>query len=961
MFMNDPNNIYPNKLISILFLICFASSIAFGCKKNKGPEGYVGPQGPTGFISIVENLPEGSDLPGLNVEILEVSGGSGWNGNVLPGDTISVRFRITTDQGVAVPLGELDYGGILVSGPTFNYQRVIPLQTDLLSQSHLNSDDTWTYTFKTPIPNTYLPPLNDSTNLDRKDGELQGHPLFSGTYTVGIEVYKIYNVGTKVVKDVGNGTKDFLLGIASTLDTREVVLQSNCNQCHHRLQAHDGIRQNVTLCLLCHTAGAEDENNPALAGGTPGVSIEFRVMIHKIHNGKHLPSVNGVTTNPDGTRNYNASPVPYQIAADGKLHDFSDVAFPEWPNRSYPMPKDKGYSSLTANEQAKEDIIRKGVTDCDKCHGGASQGALAYQIYSRNACGACHDDIRWDYNYSNNGMTMPPRPKSYSCYPCHDESPAPGSLLPTRDLHKHPMLQDAKPNLNFIITSLQEAGTHNNDGTIDSGEKISITFDIQDDQGQPVNPSEITEAFVAINGPVINKNLILYTKLPLNALSGSSPYTINIPQNVYLEYVGDSTPSNGDIFTTSLTPHWNLSGAETALFVRTGTGTATTLAQDAKAGQNYLVLASVAGFNNGDYIVVDDGVAGKEEYLRIKWVDTANNKVWFGSPYTAFGAYPPLRLDHLLGATVQKVTLTLKTEGVDYTLDKNTGTITETAEFGGGNAVLVSYTTDFVMPSKYPLVLNDTGSFDETWGKWTGKSIVSGTYRLGIWGYRTYNISLQGETNTYYSASKAGLILFKVGNATNIQTNDIVSEDKCNACHTEIIAHGGKRRGLETCLFCHGNAGVEDQALYEQTTPDPINLSTPNTVIDFRTLLHKIHGGSFLTQTYKVVSEDKIHTYNDVVFPAMPGGIKHCDLCHLSKNGTGTWEEPQPRIHPTEQTLPSRVWKPVCGSCHDSVSAQNHIDLMTQSGNETCSLCHSQGKSENIKLKHKNYTSFQKP
>ena len=34
-------------------------------------------------------------------------------------------------------------------------------------------------------------------------------------------------------------------------------------------------------------------------------------MVHKIHNGQHLPSVLGVATKPDGSRDYGATPTPY--------------------------------------------------------------------------------------------------------------------------------------------------------------------------------------------------------------------------------------------------------------------------------------------------------------------------------------------------------------------------------------------------------------------------------------------------------------------------------------------------------------------------------------------------------------------------------------------------------------------------------------------------------------------------
>ena len=47
-----------------------------------------------------------------------------------------------------------------------------------------------------------------------------------------------------------------------------------------------------------------------------------------------------------------------------------------------------------------------------------------------------------------------------------------------------------------------------------------------------------------------------------------------------------------------------------------------------------------------------------------------------------------------------------KTETTDYTVNAATGAITEVVEFGAGRAVVLSYTTDFVMPSTYPVPIN---------------------------------------------------------------------------------------------------------------------------------------------------------------------------------------------------------------------------------------------------------------
>jgi hypothetical protein len=93
-------------------------------------------------------------------------------------------------------------------------------------------------------------------------------------------------------------------------------------------------------------------------------------MIHKMHDGEHLPSVLGVGTNVDGSRNYAATPAPYELVDDvGTAHDFSAVAFPVWPNLNTSMPRDFGYSALTSGQKTLENTMLQGATQCSKCHG----------------------------------------------------------------------------------------------------------------------------------------------------------------------------------------------------------------------------------------------------------------------------------------------------------------------------------------------------------------------------------------------------------------------------------------------------------------------------------------------------------------------------------------------------------------------------------------------------------------
>jgi OmcA/MtrC family decaheme c-type cytochrome len=915
---------------------------------------------------IATALGEGDDLPGVVLQILSVAGGSGPNGNFEIGDTVSVTYTVRTKAGTSIPLAQLNGSGIWISGPTSNYQHILPASrtqltfSDLLTASALNADGSYTYTFSVPLPATYGPPLWDTTKFT--DGELTGQPLQHGTYTLGMRVYKNYTVGTSTatVRDAGNASKDFLLGSVTTLEPREVVTLANCNSCHVTLQAHGGTTRDTKLCVTCHTAGAEDKNSTDTNDPTP-VTVDFKSMIHKLHNGAHLPSVIGVAVNADGTRNFAATPAPFVV----NTNDFSGVQFPVWPNLSIPMPRPRGYSALTTAQQGLSDQIGMGVTACDKCHGdpdgsgplpAPAQGDFAYSHESRVACGSCHDDIDWTKPYKKNTDSgMPAQPDDSNCALCH---PATGTAVGGSPIaaHLHPLYDPTvNPGFNVAVSRVAEAGSTNGNGKLDPGEKVAVTFTMTDDSGNALAASVVASLSVVVTGPSFNRNLLLSGSIPSGALTGSQPWTVNLPDVVLLEQVGTSTATTGDVFTTARTPHLNITGAATTVFVRTATGGGSTLAAAAGALQNFVDVQSASPFLRNDYIVVEDGVAGRQEYLRVQFVD--RNRLWFGAGGAA--TYQPgLRLAHSVGATVTKVTLATKALGTDYTLAAATGTITEVTEFGAGAAVLASYTTDFIMPSVYGPPLNDSPDLGQAAGKWKGLPLVDGTYTVGIWGSRTLTLSLNGESNSYRGTSRAGTADFLVGAATTITPTAIISSaQNCETCHNDVYGHGGGRRGADACLLCHGSAGSEDRPRYVAAAAP----ATPGLSIEFRSMLHKIHMGSSLTNaaTFNVVgfgagaypNNFGILNFGEVEFPAMPDGVKDCKTCH----GTSTaWQSPADRSHPTAATAEAQVWRVSCGSCHDSDAAGAHFDAMTSSiGNESCSVCHDSGRDLPVTVAHK--------
>jgi OmcA/MtrC family decaheme c-type cytochrome len=481
-----------------------------------GSDGKDGKDGVSPTIPTDTNLSRFEDAPGVVLEITAMAGGTAAGGNFKAGDAITVTFTAKKNDGTNWNLAELASGHIIVSGPTFNYQPVLPDTTDVLTAAHDNLNGTWSYTFATRIPSTYPPPLNDSPAFGAGDGELQGQTLLDGTYTVGLWCRWNYTVEGQSFKDVGQTTKDFLFGGTSTATAREVVKTDNCNRCHTTLQAHGGSRRTVPICLLCHTSGAEDSSGN-------GVSIDFRVMIHKLHNASHLPSVLGVATFPDGTgtRNYAATPIPYVVGGT----DFSFVAFPVWPNLNTSMPRDFGYSALTSDQKALENTMLQGATECSKCHGDPdgsgpltppAQGDIAQTQPSRRACGACHDDVDWTQNYKANQQTMGQQPNDSSCKFCHAPS---GGSLAVADAHLHPINNPAiNPGVDFAITSM--GGGSGAGGNFVAGDKPTITFTLKDDSGVDVPLASLDSTSTILVGPTNNYQHVFPFASPNGASSG---------------------------------------------------------------------------------------------------------------------------------------------------------------------------------------------------------------------------------------------------------------------------------------------------------------------------------------------------------------------------------------------------------------------------------------------------------
>ena len=144
-----------------------------------------------------------------------------------------------------------------------------------------------------------------------------------------------------------------------------------CNQCHNPLEAHGEVRQDAKLCVLCHSPQTSDPDT--------GNTVDMRVMIHKIHRGPNLPSVQAGT--------------PYVIIGFNQtVVDFSHTTYPQ------------------------------DIRNCQNCHEGRnpaqrpSQSDVWYTKPARQPCGACHDDINWVTGENHGGG---PQADDSACANCH--------------------------------------------------------------------------------------------------------------------------------------------------------------------------------------------------------------------------------------------------------------------------------------------------------------------------------------------------------------------------------------------------------------------------------------------------------------------------------------------------------------------------------------------------------------
>lgn len=141
-----------------------------------------------------------------------------------------------------------------------------------------------------------------------------------------------------------------------------------------------------------------------------------------------------------------------------------------------------------------------------------------------------------------------------------------------------------------------------------------------------------------------------------------------------------------------------LVGASVSVFERTAVSVnVKTLTASAAHGQRVINIGTPvpAEIVVGAYLVIDDGATNKEEYAKVKSVNTGTGEIVLED-----GLFYP----HTAGAEVKEITLAAKTETTHYTLDTATGILTEAAGgFTLGNRIVIRYQTTLQDLNHYEL------------------------------------------------------------------------------------------------------------------------------------------------------------------------------------------------------------------------------------------------------------------
>jgi OmcA/MtrC family decaheme c-type cytochrome len=398
-----------------LIALLLVSSLLAACSGSTGPAGPAGPAGPPG-----PTVPPSTGGGGPGSGAVDVSTATaivGTINSVTVGGPPVVTFQIADQNGTPLK-------GLTASNISFAVAQLVPGLNGMASQ--------WkSYIFNTVSAGTCPAGVTggcatasqtQAGTESASKGTLVDHGDGTYQYTFNTDITAVPAVpyDAKLTHRVAfqfsglaqgnNGIYTFQpsTGATSNIFSREIVTTATCNNCHTMLKEHGGGRVDTQYCVMCHNPGTADPDS--------GNSLNMTVMIHKIHSGMTLQSIQtsgGPNTTPTLGIGY------WIVGHNASLNNFNTVRFPQ------------------------------DTRNCQTCHvqGVATlpDAANYNTVPTIEACGACHDTVNFATGANHAGGVA----NDSQCATCH----APTGGLSAASKHAIPEIA-AAAKFQFLVNKV---------------------------------------------------------------------------------------------------------------------------------------------------------------------------------------------------------------------------------------------------------------------------------------------------------------------------------------------------------------------------------------------------------------------------------------------------------------------------------------------------------------------------
>jgi OmcA/MtrC family decaheme c-type cytochrome len=403
--------------------------------------------------------------------------------DLAPGKQPVVCFRIKDRLGLVSPLNTtavapdvadrpiprgLNFLGLTVSGPAAGYvygpalagvapaNELPPLTlADDPAMRTVCPAGTLEYRFNARIPDGATGTWG--VGIEARRGGYPLHPIEPTTTTPRMLPMPLVwpYTGESVYESADNPLLFLDLAGGTAVPPRDVVDIDACNRCHDYVQFHGTTRHQVRYCAMCHTADRTDwAKRPKHPAGTPLAgdvnlatvyawtppftttsygtnddveerSIEFKVMIHRIHTGGRSGPAQLETVRPflgyvggggsTGGRFYDEVQFPGDLADCTRCHLPGTYRVEAVPANALPTIANETATiqhAQTANHGPNEPRVPPIQSACLGCHATefVRFHAALYTVSGKEQCGSCHGASGTFGVAKAHGVWEPPRP-----------------------------------------------------------------------------------------------------------------------------------------------------------------------------------------------------------------------------------------------------------------------------------------------------------------------------------------------------------------------------------------------------------------------------------------------------------------------------------------------------------------------------------------------------------------------